>query len=63
MVYSARLCRSNQWPVENFFNQVDFNEEAEVRALAAYDKPIDRAVIREQVLQAMLSYAIPAGNA
>lgn len=60
----AATCPSNQWPAANFYKQIAFNEEQEVRvAAAAYDKPIDRPAIRKQVMLAMLGYAIPAGNA
>lgn len=59
----ANTCPSNQWPAKNFYKQVEFNEAQEVRVAAAYDKPIDRPVIREQVMRAMLVYALPAGNA
>lgn len=60
---AVATCPTNQWPAENFYNQVSFNEAQEIRVLAAYDKPIDRPAIRTQVMQAMLAYAIPAGNA
>lgn len=53
----------NQWPSNRFWNQVDQDEAQEVRIAAAYDRPIDTALIRAQVISAILSYAIPAGNA
>lgn len=56
-------CPSNQWPAPNFYNQIAFNEEQEVRVAVAYEKPINRPEIRQHVMRAMLSYAIPAGNA
>lgn len=59
----ARIWPANQWPRERFFAQVDRDEEAEVRVAAAYGQPICRSVIRHAAIEAILSYAIPAGNA
>lgn len=56
-------CPSNCWEADDFRRMVDHNEAQEVRVAAAYDRPICRTVIREQVLGAMLTYAMPAGNA
>jgi len=59
----AITCASNQWRSENFRNQVDADEEQEVRVAAAYSRPSDRAAIRKNVIGAILACAIPAGNA
>ena len=59
----ASTCPSNYWSTEEFSSIVDHQEQQAVRVAAAYDLPIDRPVIREQVLGAILTYAMPAGNA
>lgn len=59
----SQTCPSNQWQREHFFNLVDQNEQQEVRVAAAYDRPINREVIRAQIIESMLAYAMPAGNA
>jgi hypothetical protein len=55
--------QSNQWSAEEFRRLVDRNERQEIRVAAAYDVPIDRLVIRDRVVNAILDYAMPAGNA
>lgn len=54
---------ANQWVREGFWKLVEREEACEVRVAAAYERPVDRGRIREQVLDAILTHAIPAGNA
>lgn len=56
------ICPTNQWTSEDFALWVDHNERREIRTAAAYDAPVDRAVIRHSVVSAILEHAMPAGN-
>lgn len=62
-VMLVRTCQSNHWDSEDFCRLVDHNEQHEVRVTAAYGRQVDIAAIRYQVIGAILTYAIPAGNA
>lgn len=59
----AAICPSNQWTREEFHALVDHNEQQEVRVAAAYGAVVDVPAIRIQVVDAILRYVIPAGNA
>lgn len=63
MVRRAETYQSNQWGSAHFSQRIDLDVETEARLVAAYDRPIDLGHIRAQVIGAVLSYAIPAGNA
>ena len=53
---------SNHWTPARFDEIVADEVEREVRVSAAYDRPIDRTVIRTAVIDSILRYAVPAGN-
>lgn len=58
-------CPQNQWPLDGFEKFLSHNEKIEA-GLMLSDNPdakIDRALIRSNVMTALLDCSLPAGNA
>lgn len=62
-MYIARISSLNQWPSQNFRNQIESDTRSEVRAVAALGDPICLDTIRAAVVTEILMNCLPAGNA